>query len=487
MESDGKFMAKDQTLLNQYHVAIARCKDLEEQMRVKQEQWERRESEFKTTEKLMRELCEDILAKDSKEMVLGTDYSWSSIPINEIIRKSKQSFVNYIAARTDFLQKLVDQLEERRLEIEGLQDQISIMQLSPGKTSVSEDALEEKAKKERQRREKLGDAAGRFPVKEKQTNIVMEETDLDDPVEERVMGKIANKNASLQVTPRATPVTESRKVIEQKKMRKTRSTKHMIDLKDYKNKMDELSWMIMDSIGTKGHSTYVDIEADITKKDATYTAGKIRSTITTLFNLGIINKEVIKVPKGALNVHQLTSVGTRLYQDKFGKTSVMSEMDQIMAEHDNCTHGYGIKIVADMFRESGYFKSVSDRNRKNPIKINEGILYIPDIICTDMNGVKSYYEYECVNHTQTNFNAKCNKMCSVTSVLNYIVPNRTCAEKIRTEIEKWIDNRGATSLKNVTVRVNTVLQLEGKNLSDNKNWKYVFEPGKKGKEPYVNF
>lgn len=50
--------------------------------------------------------------------------------------------------------------------------------------------------------------------------------------------------------------------------------KHMIDLKDYEKKMDELSWMILDAIGTKGHSTYLDIEADITEKDATYTQEK---------------------------------------------------------------------------------------------------------------------------------------------------------------------------------------------------------------------
>ena len=78
-------MAKNQkTLENQYHMVVARCKDLEEQMRIRQKQWDQREVESKTTEKLMRELCEDILAKDSKEMVLGTDYSWSSIQINEL-------------------------------------------------------------------------------------------------------------------------------------------------------------------------------------------------------------------------------------------------------------------------------------------------------------------------------------------------------------------------------------------------------------------
>lgn len=107
-------------------------------------------------------------------------------------------------------------------------------------------------------------------------------------------------------------------MIEQKKARKTRSMKHMIDLKDYEKKMDELSWMILDAIGTKGHSTYLDIEADITEKDATYTQGKIRSTITILSSLGVINKEVVKTPKGALNVHQLSTVGTRLYQEKYG-------------------------------------------------------------------------------------------------------------------------------------------------------------------------
>lgn len=45
----------------------------------------------------------------------------------------------------------------------------------------------------------------------------MEETDFCDPVEERVMGKIAEKGAKLQINPKATPVTESRKVIEQKR------------------------------------------------------------------------------------------------------------------------------------------------------------------------------------------------------------------------------------------------------------------------------
>ena len=48
-ESEEGNMAKNQkTLENQYHMVVARCKDLEEQMRIRQKQWDQREVESKT-------------------------------------------------------------------------------------------------------------------------------------------------------------------------------------------------------------------------------------------------------------------------------------------------------------------------------------------------------------------------------------------------------------------------------------------------------
>ena len=58
-----------------YNTAIAQVQDLREQLATKQEQWSQRDKEFKRLEKLMRELCEAICAKDRKEMVLGENYS----------------------------------------------------------------------------------------------------------------------------------------------------------------------------------------------------------------------------------------------------------------------------------------------------------------------------------------------------------------------------------------------------------------------------
>ena len=44
MESEEGNMAKNQkTLENQYHMVVARCKDLEEQMRIRQKQCDQRE------------------------------------------------------------------------------------------------------------------------------------------------------------------------------------------------------------------------------------------------------------------------------------------------------------------------------------------------------------------------------------------------------------------------------------------------------------
>ena len=75
-------------LLNQYHTAISKAQNYQEELAKKKEQWEKREREFNITEKLTRELCEDILAKDGEEMKLGEEYSWSSIPINKLIKKT---------------------------------------------------------------------------------------------------------------------------------------------------------------------------------------------------------------------------------------------------------------------------------------------------------------------------------------------------------------------------------------------------------------
>lgn len=176
---------------------------------------------------------------------------------------------------------------------------------------------------------------------------------------------------------------------------------------------------------------------------------------------------------------------TELVKCLFGEMPVISEIEKIIAEHDNLIHGYGIKFIADLLREKGEFSEVNDMNRKRPIEIGSGKSYIPDLVCIDENGHTDYIEYECVNHTQTAFNAKCNKMSKITNVLNFVVPNADSIAKIRNEISKWIENRGARSLSHITVRVTGACQLKDAEFNDNRTWKLVFKPGKRI-EPFEN-
>lgn len=470
------------TLKSQYHIAVSRAQSLQEQNEKKAEQWKKREIAFKTTEKLIRELCENILAKDPKEMVLGTDYTWSSLPINEMINKSKDVFQQYIESRKDFMRRIMDLSEERRVMIEGLEDQISVLKSSPVSVTMTESELQEQINKQK---------VAPIPEQETpgQTNIQkITCEDMDENADENALfNSLVEADERMRVTPKSVPVTNNRKKIERKKKEKNKMIAHTVNLSEYEEKMGDISWMVMDIIGTEGKSIVSEIENSLFQKDPTIVASKLRTSINTLVNIGLLNREPVKIPiKGSLYVHQLTDMGSHLYKAKYGKAPVASEMDLIMAEHDNCTHGYSIKFLAEQLRESGVYEEVLDRNRKNPIQISEGCSYIPDIICIDKNHVKTYIEYECVNYNQTNFNAKCSKMCRVTSVLNFVVPNREAIEKIMKLIENWIDSRGPKALNHITIRVTSATQFNVKDLGNNRSWKIVYNLAKK-KEPFVNF
>ena len=77
MGSDKSF----DTLLNKYNILLAQTRDLKEQLKNSQEKNQQLLSKFDVVEKNVRELCEDILAKDPKEMKLGIEYSWDKIEL----------------------------------------------------------------------------------------------------------------------------------------------------------------------------------------------------------------------------------------------------------------------------------------------------------------------------------------------------------------------------------------------------------------------
>ena len=480
------------TLLNQYNIAVAAGQNLQETLETRELQWDKREEDFKITEKLMRELCESILAKDPKEMVLGADYSWSSIPINELIIKTKKVFSEHNCKQKDFLQKMLDLAEDRRLQIGDLEEQIQLMKSSPATAAtMTQEEIQERIKKEKQEKA----AIASLPLKAQEAaakgkiEVIMEKEDEEDEFEAIVLKDMADKGGKVQLTPKSIPVTPARKQLEKKRQRKEQGVvAHMVNLKEYEDKLNESNWAVLEVIGKMGLSRYTEIENAVFESEPSYTTNRVRIATEILANIGLLNKELIKNPlKGTLYVYQMTDMGSRIFKDKFGQMPVVSELDEIMSEHDNCVHGYGIRFIAEMLKDTGEYKEVCDTNRKTPIKLGGGIAYIPDIVCTDNNGAKMYIEYECANHTQTNFNAKCNKMCKVTSVLNFVAPNRDAVTKLMKEVENWIASRGnGKSLRHITVRITSAIQMKDMDLKKNKGWKVVYEPGRK-EVPEINF
>lgn len=142
-------------------------------------------------------------------------------------------------------------------------------------------------------------------------------------------------------------------------------------------------------------------------------------------------------------------------------------------------------MTAEILKENERFRNVNIWNRKHPLKIREGMSYIPDIICTTLDGKQMYIEYECGNHTQTNFNGKCNKMLNFTNTLNFIVPNRKGEEIINSQVRKWIDNKGIEALNYVKIRVTSAAIIKDVNLLEDSSWHFVYNLSKR-EIPEVN-
>ncbi len=134
-----------QILLQQYNLAVAKAKDLQEQLTTKIEQWQKREDNFNITIKLTRELCESILAKSPSQNTLGKGNSWDSLEINEMIRLTSKALKEYNESRTELMKDIANRSEEKSRRIEELEEEVIFYKNggSEEETDNSEDDSEE--------------------------------------------------------------------------------------------------------------------------------------------------------------------------------------------------------------------------------------------------------------------------------------------------------------------------------------------------------
>jgi len=192
--------------------------------------------------------------------------------------------------------------------------------------------------------------------------------------------------------------------------------------------------------------------------------------IKHLVTLMILSQERLSTGIRWFNILNLTETGRRLYIDRFLVNPVENEYQRIVREHGNAIHGYTIKDVAQILKDTGRYRTVSTSRRGNTITLPNGKVCIPDVVCCQPNSIE-YYEVECGNHHQSDFNDKCNKLKSITQNLYFVTLNRNDAEnKLKPQIEKWIASCGKEQLRlsGITVYLTSISDLAMQ------KWTYVF-------------
>lgn len=485
---------------NKYRILLARNRDLEEQLRKKNEQWEKRDEAFRITEKNTRSLCEMILATDPDEMRLGKNKSWSETPINVLLNNAVNALNKYQKTFQRQLSELMDDLESRREENEELRGQLIdekrknnlLLESGSSLSRKDVDKLIKDAKKQ-----VVDDAFKKAnKINSESAKILDDDEDDENEVEGELKDSAANQNASYPTKPTdfSIPHVKNEKAVKKDDERRNAAQINQQDLSGIESDLTDIHYLIIKTLGDTGMSIYTEIKDKILTENPTITDSALRTATGVLVNKTILSKNKINIWAGKRDVIMLRVFGKRIYLDKYGKPPAEAEGEKLKREHSSLEHGYGIKFVADTIVASGEFKEVIYETRKMPMptktesgKDRKASNYIPDIICRTQNGREMYIEYETVKATQTYINQKLSKALSIVSDLYFVCPNAELSEKMAEQIKKWIQGRGAKTLYGFKVRVTSAKSLTNGNILKDSTWRYMFNPSKNGMEPTVNY
>jgi hypothetical protein len=474
--------AQYKTLLSKYNVAVARCRDLEEQNRTNTQHWKAEVTELKSDLDSARELCQIILSKDHDEMTIGKGDSFYSTPTAQLITRTIKSYRDYCEGTTNLLKGIHKESERRRAHIESLEDQIKQHIAGNAVEFEISETSEQEIEKSKKSPEYLGTSKTvKAAAEAGKIDIIIEEskdTEVEIDGEMRQVQELVNISEQAKLVPNAVPIRDSAKKVKRiEEARENVAMPHMVNLMDYEKKFTEVMWMILEVIGREGLSKYPEIEKRVKEMDSNLTDSPIRKSTAVLENMKMLSKETLTgLPlTSVVCVYMLTDTGERLYKYKFGKSPVLSEATKVRKEHDNLDHGYGILEMESILRDTGRYKEIRVFNRSRPKELPDGFKYIADIVCVPNNAkFEEYIEYERGNHTQADFNAKCNKMCKFTRYLNFVVPNRDILlKKLKPQVDAWIQSRGQESIRTIKVRLTTPPELKDKNVKN--AWIMVYD------------
>ena len=495
-------------LYSQLNIAMAKCRDLKEQLSQREEQWKQRDEEIEITRKLVRELCEMILAKDSSQMELGKSHSWRDIPVDDLIRSSKNVFKTYNANRNDILQKLADVAEDRRIEIEQLKEDLERMKeerMYNTGGQVEENKTQKKNANVSDLPPQMQDAAneGNIDVydadqdaeKLKQTIINGKACVRYENNDEYYMGETEKKvhEANRKDNAAAKPKTQAVQSVYTQKMNEDRKkSKKNANLEQYKEYVNETmpavtpDWeMLIEILGKTGKSQKPELYSlfmdEAAKRNLDIKSSKFESAIKDMINASILETTTVNTPfKPKFTLMRLTAQGAAIHYQLFNRMPEVCEWEMLFSEHSSLPHGYGILQCAEEIIKTKAYEKVDIYNRKRQIPVSEDnpYGYIPDIWCEDKNKKPTYIEYELGHYNKGDFIARCNKINVLSDHLNFIVPSKDDVDKMLERIKEWLATRGnSQQLKGHVIRVTPAKSIINRDLRLDNNWMCVLRIG----------
>ena len=445
-----------QALLDSYQKTLDQVKHLEEMQHLCKAENDALHREKETEETLIREFCIEILSGNGDEIAEEKSRQWNKLDIPSLLGRARAALE---AKDSDWLEKykeLFQKVEIRRVENETLKEQLK---------KCSEGESQHPAHKE-----------------EPKTGIQYirkEEDDILDSAEDALLMEASKMNRATCLREGALKVLEDEKSAQKKRNLKKKQDKDIpvhVNLQEYEKIFQDPDWCFIRCIGEKGLCSFTDISREAMLIDPGNKDRRIRSSAGLVTSHGITEYAMITTPKGRMALYNLTSKGKELYRLKYKSNAVMSEWERLVNEHTSLAHGYGIKIIADILRESPYYKVVDEFQRTKGIKLAGGKKYVPDILCIDEKNQKMFIEYELNTCSQQDFNNKCERMMEASKYMNFIVPNHDECTVILDRINKWIQGKKQGVLSRHTIRVTTFSHSQKTDLWQNESWKYVIQP-----------
>ena len=252
------------------------------------------------------------------------------------------------------------------------------------------------------------------------------------------------------------------------------SSIYVEDITRITDQLKPVEWEILKVIVESGVSEMSKAKLLVNKQvmdeDSPVGPDKAGRLIKHMVTLNIFSQIKINTGMRWFMVLRLTEIGQKLYIEKHHRKPAETEYQKVIREHGSAEHGYTILDAAQILKDTGKYRSVSTSRKGNTLRLSEDRSCIPDIVCCLSNSME-YYEVECGNHHQSDFNDKCDKLKSITQNLFFVAPNKeTVEKKLKPQIEAWINARGRSQLQlsGIVVYLTSISELAAQ------RWTYVF-------------